>query len=477
MGRGVVRDSVGGFPDHPEKTLRTNNQKGRPVIVAPLTGLDAAFLSLEGDGAPMHMGALAVFSPSRPARPDRLRALLAERAGRIARLRQRVKTGWHPLGGTRWVEDPIFDAREHVHTQFLHGVDRHAEFTQVVARLMARPLDGARPLWEAHVITGMSDDRFGVLVKLHHALTDGAGAVGLAAGLLDGFADGEQVRPAHREPVFDGLISAVRQAARLITSPHILAKQAAATAHITTSLVRHGRPAALARSMAAAPSHERTLAIGRLDRDVLLRIRKLHGGTTNDAVLGVLAGAWRRWLVEHDLPTGPEAVCALIPVSVRGRRAGGGNNQLSGYLCELPVAEPDPAAQLRAVRSRMDANKRSGPGRGAGAFPLLADQVPAALHQMFGPILRRSAGLLFDTVVTNVPLPNVPLHLDGAELREVYPIVPLAHGHQLAVGISNYRDTVHIGLHGGASGPGDLARLAAALPTAAAALEDAEPAA
>jgi hypothetical protein len=79
--------------------------------------------------------------------------------------------------------------------------------------------------------------------------------------------------------------------------------------------------------------------------------------------------------------------------------------------------------------------------------------------------------LLFDTVITNVQLPDIPLRLNGAELHEVYPIVPLAHGQQLAVGISTYRNTVHIGLHGAASGLPDLQQLAAAIPDAASALE------
>jgi WS/DGAT/MGAT family acyltransferase len=229
----------------------------------------------------------------------------------------------------------------------------------------------------------------------------------------------------------------------------------------------------MAVSLAASPADERKLVITRLERDVLLRIRKLHGGTTNDLVLAVLTGAWRRWLLEHGLPVERDAVRAMIPVSMRGRRNDQkGGNRLSGYLCELPVGEPDPVIQLRTIRARMDANKASGPARGAGAFPLLADQVPPGVHRAVGPVLRRSANLLFDTVITNVPLPDIPLRLNGAELHEVYPIVPLAHGQQLAVGVCTYRNTVHIGLHGTASGLLDLQQLAAAIPDAAAALED-----
>jgi WS/DGAT/MGAT family acyltransferase len=401
--------------------------------------------------------------------PDGLAAVLVQRSGRIARLRHRVRAEWYRPDRAGWTEQPGFDARDHVHTHFLR---RASDLTHHVALLMARPLNPARPLWEAHVIAGLTGDRVGVLVKLHHALTDGAGAIMLAAGLLDGGQGIHEAREMSRETFPARLWSTARHAVRVITSPTKLAQQAAETANISASVLRKSRLNAMAASFAASPADERKLVTARLDRDVLLRIRKLHGGTTNDLVLAVLTGAWRRWLLEHGLHVQQDAVRALIPVSVRGRRNDQtGGNHLSGYLCELPVGEPDPVIQLRTIRATMDANKAAGPARGAGAFPRLADQVPLAVHRAAGPVLRRSANLLFDTVITNVQLPDIPLRLNGAELHEVYPIVPLAHGQQLAVGISTYRNTVHIGLHGVASGLPDLQQLAAAIPDAASALE------
>src|SRR5205823_13532588 len=118
-------------------------------------------------------------------------------------------------------------------------------------------------------------------------------------------------------------------------------------------------------------------------------------------------------------------------------------NLLSGYVCALPVSEPDPLVRLRAIRSEMDRNKAAGSQSGPGALPVLADSLPPAVHRLAGPFAGLGAPLLFDTVVTNVPLPSVPLHLAGAELREIYPVLPLAHGHALGVAISTYRATAH----------------------------------
>jgi hypothetical protein len=116
-----------------------------------------------------------------------------------------------------------------------------------------------------------------------------------------------------------------------------------------------------------------------------------------------------------------------------------------------------------AVRAMMDGNKEAGPGRGPGAVPVLADRMPAALHRVFMPAVGQCAPLLCDTVVTTVPLPGVPLRFDGAELREIYPVVPLAPGHALGVAFSPYRGTVHVGLSANADAMPDIGLLAAAL--------------
>ena len=115
-------------------------------------------------------------------------------------------------------------------------------------------------------------------------------------------------------------------------------------------------------------------------------------------------------------------------------------------------------------------NKAAGPTRGAGAIPVLADRVPAAVHRVTAPLARHGASLLFDTMVTNVPIPSRQLSLAGAPLKEVYPIVPLAHGQALGIALSAYRGRVHIGLHADRRAMPDLHRLADAVPVALSAL-------
>jgi diacylglycerol O-acyltransferase len=373
-----------------------------------LSGLDAAFLSLETRARPMHLGAVAVFDGL--VSQDRLRAVIAQRAARLPALR--VDGSWFPS----WWPASDFDPATQVHG-FEVGDQR--TFEAYAAGWLATPLDLSRPPWNVHVVTGLPDGRFAVLVKLHHSLADGAGAVALAGALLDGGL------PPTRAP----------------GAPDFGLGETAAMAGAVARAVRVPPVPAMLTSGGSA----RRVAFVRLDLADVRQIRRQHGGTTNDVALAVLAGGLREWLRSRDLPVDGRTPRALIPVNTRAR-GGAGGNQLSGYLCDLPVGVADPVERLRAVRATMDANKAAGPTRGAGTLPILANRLPSPIHRLCTGAAGLAAPLLFDTVVTNVPLPSVPLTIDGAPLVEIYPFAPLAPGHALGVAISPYRDAVHIGL-------------------------------
>jgi diacylglycerol O-acyltransferase / wax synthase len=488
-----------------------------PMYDERLSALDTAFLCLESAGAPLHLGALAVFEPDRPVTPDRLVEVLCARISRLPLLRQRVRPAWLPPGSAVWEEDGCFRPEQHLRVHRLdaasHDPDGPDLLAGLASDLMAEPLDLRRPLWQLHLVTGLPEGRFAVLVKLHHALADGLRAVEVGVGLLDGISG---ALPAALEPLAlptapqpaPFLLDLARTAAGLATHPDRLlgclarssasiagslpgvVRQAADAAGIASSVLSSARlgalPATIARALpGGAPStnlvsanpalahrSDRGLALLRLDVGDVRQVRKQHGGTDNDVLLAVIAGALRDWL-SHRLSHRPEAVNlrALIPVSRRSRaddrRRG---NLLSGYLCDLPVQEKDPVARLHKIRTTMERNKAAGFGRGPGALPLLADRVPAAVHRVTAPLARRGANLLFDTMVTNVPIPALPLSLDGAKLREVYPIVPLAHGQAFGIALSSYQGRVHVGLHADRQAVPDLHRLAAALPAALASL-------
>ncbi|MGV9339814.1 wax ester/triacylglycerol synthase family O-acyltransferase [Streptomyces sp. NPDC003688] len=433
----------------------------------PLAPLDLAFWNMESDRHPMHLGALGIFATHSPTAGAHAADLLAARAAAVPGLRMRIRDVWRPLafGGAAREEVPDFDPLDHVR---LHAPT--ADFHAMAGRLMQRPLGRGRPPWEAHVLPGEDGVSFAVLFKFHHALADGLRALKLAAGLLDPVELPERAPRAAEPP--RGLLSEVRALpGRVPGLVKDTLSDVGRALDIGASLARSTLGMRPTPALTSAPSGTRRIAGAVLDIDDVHRIRKSVGGTVNDVLIAVVAGALRRWLDERG--DGSEGVSprALIPVSRRRpRTAHPQGNRLSGYLIRLPVGDPDPLGRLDSVRTAMLRNKDAGPHRGAGAVALLADHVPALGHRLGGPLVGQAARLWFDILVTSVPLPGIGLKLGGHQLTEVYPLAPLAPGQSLAVAISTYRGRVHYGLVADARAVPDLDVLARALTAETAAL-------
>ncbi|MER6910253.1 wax ester/triacylglycerol synthase family O-acyltransferase [Streptomyces sp. NPDC000594] len=442
------------------------------MIGERLAPLDLAFWRLESPAHPMHLGALAFFAPGDGTRDGtddgegtgtggtarEMLALLRGRTGAVPRLAERVRDVLLPVGAAAWTRDPRFDIRRQVRHLPLRTAGPPGGFPAAAVRaaagLMARPLDREHPPWEAHLLTGDPHGSFAVLVKVHHALADGMGAVALGAALLDGA--GPRTAPPGRLPdrpppgpatVLDAARDRVTVLGRAIG--------------VGTAVLRAGRlgPSGLP-ALTAAPSGTRRVATAVLDLEDVRRVRKAAGGTANDVLLAVVAGALRRWAHERGEPPGAPGPRALVPVSrYRPGDPAGPGNSLSGYLLELPVGLDDPRARLAAVRTAMDRNRAAGPLRGAGAVALIADGLPPLVHRLGTPLAGGAARMLFDLLVTTVPLPRRALTLGGRPLVALHPLAPLARGQSLSVAMTPYEGQVYVGLLADGAAVPDLERL------------------
>jgi WS/DGAT/MGAT family acyltransferase len=424
----------------------------------------------------MHLGALLQFGPGGSAGPAALAVLLAGRAARAPRLRQRVHVPRNPLESPRWVEDRAFDALRHVR---VHGLAGRGAVERVTAELMATPLRRDRAPWEIHLLTDGHPERgFRLLLKLHHAAADGLRAVELGVRLLDrlersstrraatgsadcdmsGSAEGPELPvPAYGEWRVPAPWARMEEVARrTVRSADVLADVAAGVGlRLGESLrprllgtVRGPLDHPLHTASSAGPG-TRVVALAALPTAELQTLRRWFGGTLHDVSLALISGALRRWYLELGVDPARRRTQVLVPV---GRRPRAGDaalgNQLSGYLVTLPVGEPDPVTRLLRMRQVLDEHKGRGAEQGAGALPLLSDLVPPGVHRLAGPLLAPTAPLLFDALVSDVPIPGLPFTLVGAPLRAVHPLAPLARGHALALAVSRYRGQVNIGVHG-----------------------------
>ncbi|TLS43622.1 wax ester/triacylglycerol synthase family O-acyltransferase [Streptomyces montanus] len=427
-----------------------------------LAPLDLAFWNIESAQHPMHLGALGVFASHSPAAGAHAADLLAARAAGVPGLRMRIRDVWRPLafgqplafGGAARESAPDFDPLDHVR---LHAPT--ADFHAAAGALMQRSLERGRPPWEAHVLPGVDGTSFAVLFKFHHALADGLRALTLAAAVMDPM-DMPEPRPRPQEPP-RGLFPDVRKLPGLVRDAFSDVNRAL---DIGASVARATWGVRSSSALVAVPTGTRRIAGVAIELDEVHKIRKSVGGTVNDVLIAVVAGALRRWLDERGDGSEGVAPRALIPVSKRRpRTAHPQGNRLSGYLIRLPVDDADPLSRLETVRAAMNRNKDAGPNRGAGAVALLADHVPPLGHRLGGPVVGAAARLLFDILVTSVPLPSLGLKLGGCPLTEVYPLAPLAAGQSLAVAVSTYRGRVHYGLVADAEAVPDLDRLAKAV--------------
>src|SRR4051812_48296140 len=205
-----------------------------------LSALDASFLYLEQPTTPMHVGAVSIFRRPRAGFDyDRLVELIEQRIALVPRYRQKVRHVPGNLARPVWVDDPDFDVAYHVRRSALPKPGDDAQLNELVARLMSRPLDHTRPLWEMYLVEGLARGRTAVLTKTHQAMVDGVSAIDIGQVILDVSPEPRAVpgelwmphpEPTDTELVLGALTEAVQRPGELVETARVAAGDAIATA-------------------------------------------------------------------------------------------------------------------------------------------------------------------------------------------------------------------------------------------------------
>jgi WS/DGAT/MGAT family acyltransferase len=136
-----------------------------------------------------------------------------------------------------------------------------------------------------------------------------------------------------------------------------------------------------------------------------------------------------------------------VPVSVRRPDASGAlGNQVSSYFVDLPIGEANPVVRLHQVSYAMRSHKEAGQSVGADAIIALSGFAPPTIHSSAARLASGLTRRLFNVVVTNVPGPQVPLYAAGARMLEAFPVVPLAKGQAVSIGLTSYDGGLYYGL-------------------------------
>ena len=184
-------------------------------------------------------------------------------------------------------------------------------------------------------------------------------------------------------------------------------------------------------------------------------IKDALGGTVNDVVLAIVAGALGRWLRGRGVRTEGLELRALVPVSIRSDDERGSlGNRIAAMRGPLPVYADDPIERLRLVRAGMSDLKESKQALGAEVIAGLTGFAPPTLLAQASRL--NFSTRLFNLIVTNVPGPQFPLYILGREMESIVPIAFLPENHAMAVAIMSYNGKVHFGLLGDYDAMGDL---------------------
>src|SRR3954468_3619799 len=164
-----------------------------------LTSLDAQFLAMESARVSGHVSGLAIYDPSTApggtlTQRDICR-LVSERLHMLPPFRRRLVPVPLGLDHPYWIEDPDFDLDFHIRETAVAPPGDDRQLAELVARIVARPLDRARPLWELYVIHGLPRGRVGILTKIHQAVVDGVSGAEILTILLDASPEGREIPP------------------------------------------------------------------------------------------------------------------------------------------------------------------------------------------------------------------------------------------------------------------------------------------
>ena len=438
-----------------------------------LSGLDASFLHLERGPAHMHVASTTLFEGPPPDYVE-FRDHLASRLHLVPRFRQKLRFVPYAQGRPLWVDDPQFNIDYHVRHTALPEPGGEAELLDLAARVFSQRLDRSKPLWEMWLVDGLEGGRFAIVGKSHHCLVDGVSGVDLSTVLYDASPEpspaGEQEQwaaapePSDAELLADAWVERVTTPAEIVRGARRVFRGPRRAARATVDALEAA--GALARSGLGAPSSPLNVEIGpyrrfatvSADLGEVKQVKNAVGGTVNDVVLAVVAGALGRYLRGRGHSTHDD-LRAMVPISVRGDDEHGSlGNRVSSFLAPLPVGITDPLERLARVSETMGDLKQSKQAVGATLMTELTDFAPPTIAGQAARLQPRQR--FFNLVVTNIPGPQFPLYLLGRRVEAVFPMVPLARRQALCFGILSYDGQLNFGLVGDFDAMPDLGSLA-----------------
>jgi WS/DGAT/MGAT family acyltransferase len=462
-----------------------------------LSGIDVSFLNMETAAVFGHVSSMNIYDPTGVpggAGLEATKQIILERMDQLAPFRRRLVEVPLGLDLPYWIEDPEFDIDFHVRHHAVPPPGTPEQLAEVVSRIVARPLDRNRPLWELYVIEGVDNGRLiAQLTKVHHATIDGAAGAQMLAAILDTDPDFRPVGepapwvpdeiPSDEDLLRITMLEYVKRPEKFVrlsvrSTRELAAMTRSGGLRAFADLIAQPMPGPMGKLMRQrlrsqygrdddkAPSlpptqaprtpwnqaitPHRRFAYTTISLDDAKQVRRAFGCTFNDVVMTLCSGTLRAYLDKHDcLPD--ESLIAMVPVSVRsGSETDAYQNRVSALLADLATNESDPLKRLRRVQQSMNAAKENFaaiPAETLQDFTQFAPPAVAARAMRMYSRLRIADRMNppFNLIISNVPGPSAPLYSAGARLEHFYPVSALADGQGLNMTVQSYNGNLDFG--------------------------------
>ncbi|MGI9293963.1 MAG: wax ester/triacylglycerol synthase family O-acyltransferase, partial [Pseudomonadales bacterium] len=419
--------------------------------------LDSAFINLENNTTPQHVGGLGIYDPSTaPNGEVRFKDVIntfEKRFQAMPIFRTRLVRVPGQVDRPYWVVDKNFDVEFHLRHISLPEPGDWRQLWIQVARLHARSLDLSRPLWEAYVIEGLDKipdvpkGAFAIYTKMHHSLVDGAGGQAFMTAIHDLEPNPQAAPPPQtivvdRQPSTAELLgrAAVNRTKNAFALTSGFFKVAKDMAKYGIGVARNEIPSADIQApktrfnQMVGPHRVADAAVFSLDD--FKAIKNAVGVTINDVAVSVVGGALRKYLQHYnELPE--ESLAAGIPLNMRTRRAQTDeNNQVGSMFAAIHTNIADPIERLKAVHQSTEVAKKSNETNPmvdslklAGVFSPAFSQ--AAARFWVRNELSKLMPVNISTIITNVPGPNFAMYSAGAKMVRYHGLGLLTPGNGL----------------------------------------------
>lgn len=429
-----------------------------------MSNVDTAWLQMD---RPTNLMMIAGFmSFDTPLDYDRAVTTLERRLLAFDRFRQRVVPPRVPFGNYTWELDPHFDIRAHVHRSALPAPGNKAALQEMMSDIISTPLDRSRPLWQFHILEGYNGG-WVLASRLHHSIADGIALMRVLLSLTDLSPDAplppeppSERAAGRRRGRIDSLVSpytalarstthyvnmALQQSMETFRHPSRLVDAAkfgtASTSRLAKMVLRTPDPITLFKGELGVT--KRTAWSDMMPLSEVKAVGKTLNGTINDTMMAALAGALRRYLVDHNFDIDGHNIRALVPVNLRPIDAPLElGNRFGLIFPTLPVGVADIHERYIETRRYMNEIKESPEAIVAFSVLQALGMTPTDIEGLFLNFFATKSS----AVVTNVPGPQVQLYFAGSPLREIMAWVPQSGGMGMGVSMLSYNGGIMLGV-------------------------------